>query len=41
MLTEQELSKLDMADGELKTPLSTTPTEDFNPLAEDPDNFIR
>nr|XP_034334801.1 uncharacterized protein LOC117691965 [Crassostrea gigas] len=40
MLTEQELSKLDMADGELKTPLSTTPTEDFNPLSEDPDNFI-
>uniref|UniRef100_K1P7P9 Uncharacterized protein n=1 Tax=Magallana gigas TaxID=29159 RepID=K1P7P9_MAGGI len=40
MLTEQELSKLDMADGELKTPLSTTPTEDFNPLVEDPDNFI-
>eukprot|EP00105_Crassostrea_gigas_P034139 XP_019918287.1 PREDICTED: uncharacterized protein LOC109617239 [Crassostrea gigas] len=29
-----------MADGELKTPLSTTPTEDFNPLAEDPDDFI-
>uniref|UniRef100_A0A8W8JGJ8 Mitogen-activated protein kinase kinase kinase N-terminal domain-containing protein n=1 Tax=Magallana gigas TaxID=29159 RepID=A0A8W8JGJ8_MAGGI len=41
MLTEQELSKLDMADGELRTPLSTTPTEDFNPLAEDPDDFIR